>query len=332
MMRDLAPTSHEHERYAQALRIRMQRVEAVPAFERRAQQSGKPLIAHYHLLLAAYLMHLSGEPSRFEERILKGAERALVDGPPAPPTVRLTVAVLIERLEGASPVPPEQLREQGLIGHIGRGYRIALPARMTEPDRRRIGLQLYALVHEVLALTDFGRQRPLGWLAARTDALVSQIRRGIRWAQSTGNVDLAAELLVSADLLGARLDDAFGETAIWLARTQSADGSWGEQTTVRENRTRHATMTAAFALVVYRGTVASRSECCSWFSEDRRAVLSAGHRGEGVATAARPLAGRYSRWARMNMAARTMASLDARSSANVRTFSPRKSKPRPTPG
>lgn len=260
MMRDLAATSDEREIYAQALRARMARVEALPAFGRWVQRADKPLIEHYHLLLAAYLMRQSAQPSFYEKQILRGAQRALARSPRAAPTVALTVTVLLERLDATVPISRKFLRERSLIAQIGRGYRLSPGMGMDPRTRSLKSQQLYAVIHEVLALTGFGREVPGPWLAARRAALVEDLRRGVDWARAAGSVDLVAELLVSAHLLGEPLSGDLKSAAIWLAETQQPDGSWGAQSTARENQYRHATMTGVFALVIYRGDLAQRAE------------------------------------------------------------------------
>jgi hypothetical protein len=259
MMRNLAATSDERERYAQALRARMARVEALPAFGRWVQRPGKSLIEHYHLLLTAYLMRLSGQPSLYEKQIVRGAQRALASGPRAGPTVALTVAVLLDRLDAAALLSRQALLGPSLVSRIGKGYRMPLSADLDPRSRYLLNQQLYALIHEVLSLTGFGREAPGRWLAARREAVIEVLRRGVSWARATGNVDLVAELLVSAHLLGEPLSGELEAAAMWLVDSQQADGSWGAQSTSRENKRRHATMTGAFALVIYRGDLAQRS-------------------------------------------------------------------------
>jgi hypothetical protein len=259
MMRDLAATSDEREPYAQALRARMARVEALPAFGRWVQRPGKSLIEDYHLLLAAYLMRLSGHPSLYEKQIVQGAQRKLVSGPRAAPTVALSVAVLLERLNARVPLSRQVLLGRSLVSRIGQGYRMPLGTALDTRSRYLISQQLYAVIHEVLALTGFGREAPGRWLAARRDAVAEVLRGGVGWARAAGNVDLVAELLVSAHLLGEPLSGELEAAAKWLVDTQRADGSWGVQATSRENKRRHATMTGAFALVIYRGELAQRA-------------------------------------------------------------------------
>lgn len=135
---------------------------------------------------------------------------------------------------------------------------VALPAasRSTgpRPPDFRHPLAYYALVHEVAALTDFGRLPLMPWLMARRGRIVQILEAGARLAMKAGKIDLLAELLLCNQMLGVPLSGTLQDCVGFLVENQLADGSWGEQRTPRANRRRHAVQTATAALLAYRAT------------------------------------------------------------------------------
>jgi hypothetical protein len=241
----LAPDPDERARYRRAFEDRAARL--------APRSPGPPqpaLIAHYHRLLAAHLADLAGRPLPGRATLVADARRALARSPMAHPTFRLTVGLLLGRL-GASPgVPPEELLEAGLVARLSGPGGGAAKGPAPPPHHP---LTYYALVHEVAALTDFGRLPPPAWLRARRDALAAVFREGVRLARESGEVDLLAELLLGSHLLGVAPAGELRAGVESLVASQEPDGSWGPQRTPRANPRRHAVQTAVAALMAWRG-------------------------------------------------------------------------------
>jgi hypothetical protein len=254
VFRDLAPTVAESERFARLFEAQLARLNTLSELHRWAQRPNKTLIEHYHLVLAAYLMEGAGLHSPMTEIITQQAQSALRAATFEPPTVRLTTAVFLTRLAAGPAVDTEALLANSLIGRLDRNPKlIALPrANATAEQRRNTTWLLYALVHEVVALTDFGRLAPSPWLEERRDAVAGILLAALPWASAQGNWDLAAELVVTLFFLGQPLDTGIQGTLEELADNQRPDGSWGVSTTTsRPNKVRHTVLTATAALMAW---------------------------------------------------------------------------------
>jgi hypothetical protein len=205
-------------------------------------------------VLAAYLMERAGLHSPVIEIIVQQAQRALGAVTFEPPTVRLTTAVFLARLAGGPTVDIDSLLANSLIGQLDRSQPIiTLPAaNATARQQRNTTWLLYALVHEVVAMTDFGRLAPSPWLDERRDAVVEILLAALPWASAQHNWDLTAELVVTLYFLGQPLDASIQGALEDLAANQQPDGSWGASaTTSRPNKVRHTVLTAAAALMAW---------------------------------------------------------------------------------
>ena len=115
----------------------------------------------------------------------------------------------------------------------------------------------YALVHEIAALTDFGRIPASAWLLDRKDAVGRVLREAVGPAMRSGQIDLLAELVLGNHMLGLAPAEELCAAIDYLLARQRSDGSWGEQATPRSNRSRHAAQTATAALLAYRNSPAA---------------------------------------------------------------------------
>ncbi len=255
VFRDLALTAAESGRFARLFEAQLARLNTLSEFRRWVQRPHKTLIEHYHLVLAAYLMERAGLHSPIIEIIMQQAQRALGAATFEPPTVRLATAVFLARLAGGATVDIESLLAKSLIGQLDGSRRIiTFPgANATAEQQRNTTWLLYALVHEVVALTDFGRLAPSPWLDERRDTIAEILLAALPWASARHNWDLAAELVVTLYFLGQPLDAAIQSALEELAANQRPDGSWGASaTTSRPNKVRHTVLTAAAALMAWR--------------------------------------------------------------------------------
>ena len=242
----------DRSRFAATLRDRLSALEQLPAFEAWVYAQPKSLMDHYHLVLTAHLMQLADRPSAFQASIVAQAQRALLATPQASPTVRLTVVAFLEYLDGVPPGRVNALLADSVVAQVARAGFPALPARAAEDPKQITTLLLSALVHEVIALTDFGRLPPSPWLSERRAALLPSLVDAVHWASTERNIDLACELVMTAGFLGEPLRAELRGLAQALVASQQPDGTWGASpTTPRQNKQRHTVLTATAILWAY---------------------------------------------------------------------------------
>jgi hypothetical protein len=162
--------------------------------------------------------------------------------------------MFLSRLAGGPTVDMESMLADTLIGQLGHNRRIiVLPGpNATAQQQRNVTWLLYALVHEVVALTDFGRLAPSRWLDDRRDAVSEILLAAVPWASAQHNWDLAAELVVTLYFLGQPLDAGVEAAVEDLVANQQSDGSWGASaTTSRPNKVRHTVLTGTAAFMAW---------------------------------------------------------------------------------
>jgi len=253
---NLAPDPGSRAQFAVQLRDRVGDLEQLPEFTHWVKQPRKPLIDHYHLVLAAHLMQRAGKPGALQPEIVARAQRALVATPQSDPTQRLTIALFLSHLGEDPGISLPAALSRSRIDRIARGQPPVLPGMAAPPRLRQLAnFELYALAHEIIALTDFGGMPLEPWLADRCAAVVRFLVDAVGWAGATGNVDLASELLVSIrflkEPLSATAEENLRDFLYLLVKRQRPDGSWGTFPTQRRNKARHAVFTATTALWVY---------------------------------------------------------------------------------
>lgn len=254
VLSDLTLSESRRETFSGAFSRRMRVLIRAPAMQRWVDRPHKPLIEHYHLVLAARLSELVGQPSPLLTRIANAAQQALGVARHAPPSVRLTTALFLSRLSAAPAIDLAPLLSNSLIARLAQDPRlIALPGPQAGAQHKQLATWLvYALVHEVIALTDFGRTAPPPWLAARRDAVSAALLDALPWAAAQHNLDLVAELTVTLHLLGQSFNKALRDALHQLLLSQKADGSWGASaTTARPNKVRHSVLTGSAALLAW---------------------------------------------------------------------------------
>ena len=259
MLSTLSGDPASRDRFGGAFRKRMSTLEEMPEFASWATAGQKPLTDYYHLVLAAHLMRQAGSPSDQQPIIVYRAQQVLLFAPHCDPTKRLTIALFLRQLGEEPGVSLEAALADSRIERIARGTPPSLPTASANPQQRlAASLHLYALVHEVIALTDFGRQPPPEWLENRLEPLNRYLAEAIAWTGSIGNVDLLSELLLTARFIGAPLQAVLPDTLQLLLDSQREDGSWGAYETRRPNKRRHAVFTATTALWSYAGNAADQ--------------------------------------------------------------------------
>ena len=245
------PDGRQH--FATALQHHMATLDALPEFAQWVRQPRKRLLDHYHLVLAAWLMQSAGQPSTLQADIVHQAQYALVTTSSPFPTIPLTITAFLEHLGESPAIPVGNLLSASLIERIAGGnppvLYIGSPA--SAQQRRISRLQIYALIHEIIALTDFGHLAPPPWLAERRDAVVGFLWKAMDRAMAEGNIDLLGEIIGSLYFLEVPADATIHTLLRELVKRQLPDGSWGSLPLDRQNKQRHAVLTATAALWAY---------------------------------------------------------------------------------
>jgi hypothetical protein len=231
------------------------RLEASPEFERRLKKQDKTLFEQYHLLLATYLIETVRKPAVSHDRVIAEARRTLANSGSENQTFRLTVALLIQHLGATPPVSMAELLDASLVNRVTQRDVSKLPGQPPHRSTFQRPLAYYALVHEVAALTDFGRLPPSPWLIERRSRIGRILQDGALRAMVSAHVDLLAEMLLCNHMLDLAMTGELLAGVDFLVASQHADGSWGEQvTSPHTNRVRHAVQTATAALLAYKTT------------------------------------------------------------------------------
>ena len=263
VFRKLARTVEERERFDRLFRSQMSALNQHVELERRVNRPRKSLFEHYHLVLAAHLGERAGQPYSRSAVIRDQVRQALTLPVATTHSVRLTTALFLARLDEQADVDIEPLLVGSLIERINRERGVIhLSGEATAPDRQRTTtFLLYALVHEVVALTDFGHEPLIPWLAGRRDAVVGVLRDAVTWAGARQNRDLVAELIVTLYFMNEPLHAEVRAALDELVASQLPDGSWGaSKTTTRPNKVRHTVLTGAAALLAYTDWLTGRLE------------------------------------------------------------------------
>lgn len=241
--------------YATVFQHHMESLGALPAFSQWVRQPRKRLLDHYHLVLAAWLMQRAGQPSALQADIVRQAQQALVTLSSPFPSIPLTIAVLLDHLGETPAVSMERLLDASLIARIASGNPPALnTGSSVSPQQQRSNrLQVYALIHEIIALTDFGHLAPSPWLAERRDAVAGFLGKAMRMASAEGEFDLLAEIIGSLYFLEVPPDATLRTMLRDLVKHQLPDGSWGSLPLDRQNKQRHVVLTVTAALWAYGG-------------------------------------------------------------------------------
>jgi hypothetical protein len=239
----------------------MTRLADLTEFEQWVYRGHKTLTDYYHLVLAAHLLQTAGVPDDRQAEIAAQAGSVLRLVTHCDPTKRLTIVLFLQHLGADTGISLQRALANSRIEGIAQGRAPRLLQSGAPPQlRTAASLELYALVHEIAALTDFGRLLPPPWLAQRRDAVARYLGEAVIWATDAGNFDLAAELLMCARLLQEPLAGNFRDAVLAIMAGQQEDGSWGNHTTKRENKQRHAVLTATTALWIYRYAPAAMQE------------------------------------------------------------------------
>lgn len=253
LFQELARQPDLRRHYTTALQHQMASLRVLPAFSQWVMQPHKRLLDHYHLLLADWLMQRAGRPPALQEEIVHQAQYALATSPSPFASIPLTIAILLDHLGQSPAISMEQLLDKSLIERIAHGNPPELatgkPASLQQQRFRR--LQVYALIHEIFALTDFGHLAPSPWLIERRGAVAEYLVKAMRMARAEGSYDLLAEIICSLYFLEIPSDAEIRALQHELVKHQLPDGSWGNFPLDRQNKQRHAVLTATAALWVY---------------------------------------------------------------------------------
>jgi len=252
----LSRSSAERARLQRRFRDWMTEVDTSEQYRAWVADAHKPLLDHYYLVLADYLAQVAGAPRPQAETIHAQALQALIMARFESPTLRLTTTLFLVRVTAAD-ADLDNLLAGSLIARFAwRPQQLDLVLADSTPVGRAAGTWLlYALVHEVAALTDFGQAPEPAWLAARHEALTAALGEGLSWASAGHNLDLSAELLVTLYFLGEPLNASLSEALERLVAAQRADGAWDASPAGGAASARHTTLTCAAALLAWRDRI-----------------------------------------------------------------------------
>lgn len=251
--REHARTASQREHFSRLFTDQLASLNELAEFEAWARRPSKPLIEHYHLVLAVHLSKTAGLSCPLSAVIAEQAQRALATLIFDSPTVRLTTAVFLSRLDGKGVPDLAALLSRSMIEQLNRQPMVLPAPGATDRLVNTATWWLYALVHELVALTDFGRLPVSPWLAERRDAVVEVLVEAVTWASEQRNHDLLAEAAVTLYFLGEPLRPQVRKALDMLLADQKPDGSWGTSTvSTRRNKDRHTVLTATAALLAYR--------------------------------------------------------------------------------
>jgi len=240
--------------YERNLENCISRLEASLDFELQLEKQNKASMEHYHLLLATHLIEIVRKPTVSHDSVVADAQHALESSRIKNPTFRLAIALFLQRLGARPHVSMDELLDASLINRVTQRGFLPFSGQPLSRSLFQHPLAYYALVHEVAALTDFGRLPLSPWLLERRVHIGRILQQGSRRAMASSDIDLLAEILLCNHMLGLPLTGELPLGADFLVASQRADGSWGEQATHRANRMRHAVQTATAALLAYKTT------------------------------------------------------------------------------
>jgi hypothetical protein len=241
--------------YQQASDDCLSRLASSPAFQQRLKKQDKTLFEHYHLLLATHLIESGRRQATGRDTVIAQAQGALANSRFENPTFRLTIALLLQHLGAQAPVNMDVLLDASLVSRVTQPAGLPFAAAPARRPPLLSRMQYYALVHEVAALTDFGHLPASSWLRERSSQLGLILQEGVRQSMMSADIDLLAELLLCNHMLGLSLTGPLRSGIDFLVTQQHADGSWGQQATHRQNRSRHSVQTATAALLAYQSAL-----------------------------------------------------------------------------
>jgi hypothetical protein len=115
-------------------------------------------------------------------------------------------------------------------------------------DRHATVQLIYNITHEIIALTDFGALPPPPVMLAQQTQYANLLDAAMSWATREAALDVLAELIFCAHLLGLTELPALHAAVELLISKQQADGSFGITNPDRANGVRHGVLTSLLAL------------------------------------------------------------------------------------
>ena len=116
---------------------------------------------------------------------------------------------------------------------------------------------LYDRTHEILALHDFGWEAESFLLPDDLPAYRNDVVLGLEWARMANELDVMAELLVCARILGLGAPPQVRSAVAHLLFSQLVDGSWDFPIEGRTDPQRHVVLTSVAALAAQTPVVAA---------------------------------------------------------------------------
>lgn len=188
----------------------------------------------------------------FENIIEKQIRDSLLSYPPPPATsYAIWNALLLTRLGYEPLYSPQHLLSNGSIARFARNPNL-INLDQPNDDARDILNKFYEITHEVLALGAMGANNISLFGSDEMTFLKEIIPRGMAKYIEEKNIDILAELVVCADMLGYTDFDEYGRATDLIIESQLPDGSFGEverMKRVGRDPLRHGVLSAVWALL-----------------------------------------------------------------------------------
>lgn len=227
---------------------------AISAFNDELQEGGFHLLGTWGPLTYPPLTHIIARMDMDARSFRAIIDDMVAAHPYLYPTrdaMALWIAVYMERLGYTPTTPVSILVERSTLRQDTQARflldRLALD-QDPSPERQKTIQLIYDITHEVFALTDFGALPAPAAMVARRDEHALLFDHAIRWAMHASAIDILAELLVSAHLLGLHNLASAPEAVSMIVRSQQVDGSFGVTNPDRPNGRRHGVLTCLLAL------------------------------------------------------------------------------------
>jgi hypothetical protein len=178
---------------------------------------------------------------------------ALLDS--APVSMQLWTHLYLQRLGYAPAVSIEDLVKRSTLAtepHTQALLRDLTANRSAGYDAAPVVRALYDMTHQVFALTDFGALPPPALISGQRAYCGRLFDEAIAWASNAESIDILAELVVCARLLGLDEVPALPHALNVLIDQQLEDGSFGVTKPDRPNVYRHGVLTSIAALSLAR--------------------------------------------------------------------------------
>lgn len=167
--------------------------------------------------------------------------------------VAISISGLIDGIGYVPKIPFRDILQQGIIAQYSERPDL-IPYNKFLANPRYMMEFFYMIAHEIFAMSNFGHRDPTFFLGEESlQWLKGVISMGISRSMEWGEVDILAELIVCAKLLGYIDFEGFEEGVQYILDSQEIDGSFGSSIRAaeigRSEFNRHVVVMALWALL-----------------------------------------------------------------------------------